>query len=212
MIITQQGIYNDNSGGTWTYIGGGEYMNNKTGAVTSDVSLAVNDNLSILGGTLDEINSGSFGCSNCTELPEVTIFAGNSSSYRMAARSIMENIYATEWYSISNRYPKGMTSRYAQTQYDRWMRIEPNVRRETANTGKAILGSILAVTATPIIAVEVGVGIINANKIYGFRFAKHSAHHYFRIFNKRLPHFQLNTWMKGVKGSGETIFRIPWFW
>ena len=46
---------------------------------------------------------------------------------------------------------------------------------------------------------------------YGFRLAYHEAHHTFKFFG-RSRHLQLNMWKHGVKGSGRTIFRIPWQW
>ncbi len=53
-------------------------------------------------------------------------------------------------------------------------------------------------------------GAITTGKIgkYGYIFAKHKPHHTFGRLG-RLPHYQLNVWEYGVRGSGRTIFRIP---
>jgi len=75
------------------------------------------------------------------------------------------------------------------------------------------IGPVLAAPFVIIGAVELGVvlsGIQSMGTIgrFGYRFAKHPAHHRFGRLGK-LPHYQLNIWKYGVKGSGRTIYRIP---
>jgi RHS repeat-associated protein len=60
------------------------------------------------------------------------------------------------------------------------------------------------------IAFEAGAasGLMRAGK-YSLKLGRHGAHHYFKMFGRKLPHLQINTWIKGVRRSGKAI-RIPW--
>jgi RHS repeat-associated protein len=44
-----------------------------------------------------------------------------------------------------------------------------------------------------------------------WRFAYHGPHHYFPRLGRRMHHFQLNWYYRGVKGSGRAVFHIPWW-
>jgi len=73
-------------------------------------------------------------------------------------------------------------------------------------TAVAIGYGSLAVGQVALEAFAVG-GAMESAK-YSMRLAKHPAHHTFRLFNKKLPHLQVNLWKQGVRGSGK-VLRIP---
>lgn len=96
----------------------------------------------------------------------------------------------------------------------------PLTQARMMNQGVEVMYATLALPVTLIGAGELfafsyaGISSIPSRGFigrFGYEFGKHGPHHKFPYIGK-YPHYQLDIWRKGIKGSRINIYRIPWRW